>query len=240
MTKLPTWLVLALAALCGAAIALGAWWWRPTVSADLPAPEQTRITALISLPTPAPTGIVLRPLDPARTPVPHTRFGLHDGHAGLSCTACHQADTPPDTVSSACIACHAADEPHNGAFGSRCELCHIPAGWQMVSFSHEVIGEEDCSSCHAPPANHFPGACRACHLDTTSFRNATFNHTFPLNHGDANRNCAACHPGNVTTTYSCFGCHDQAKMVREHAKEDIFDITHCVRCHADGEEPDDD
>ncbi|MCB0027723.1 MAG: hypothetical protein KDE28_07450, partial [Anaerolineales bacterium] len=95
-------------------------------------------------------------------------------------------------------------------------------------------------ACHAPPPNHFSGTCRTCHTDTTNWRNATFSHSFPLNHGGANSNCSTCHTNNNYSSYTCFNCHNQGEMIEEHADEGITDISNCVGCHPNGEEPDDD
>ena len=52
----------------------------------------------------------------------------------------------------------------------------------------------------------------------------------------ASCDCAVCHPGNDTSTYTCANCHNQQEMIHEHSEEGIGDIANCVRCHADGRE----
>jgi hypothetical protein len=136
-----------------------------------------------------------------------------------------------------CVACHAPPANH---YAGICANCHIDTmSFLNVQFDHSMIGTQDCVACHQPPPNHFQGSCRTCHQDTINFRNATFNHRFPLNHGDANGVCTTCHINNNPPAYSCTGCHnDQAELVEEHNDEGIFDLSNCVRCHQDGEEPD--
>jgi hypothetical protein len=57
-----------------------------------------------------------------------------------------------------------------------------------------------------------------------------------LNHGNANRDCLVCHPGNNTAGYTCYTCHDQGEVAREHREEGIGDFGNCIRCHPTGEE----
>lgn len=185
-------------------------------------------------------------------------FFDHANSAGQDCAVCHAA--PANHYPGACTLCHTDTTDFRIAFfnhsvigGQDCAACHTaPANhypgacvnchqdtgdFRNVNFSH--AGLTDCAACHAPPANHYPGQCSACH-NTTTFAGATFNHTFPIYHGDANGDCATCHPGNDTRTYTCFGCHNQQEMIGEHSEEGIGDISNCVRCHANGREDDGD
>jgi hypothetical protein len=166
-------------------------------------------------------------------------------HYGPPCSVCHLDTTNFRNVSfdhsrvagQDCAACHTPPPNH---YGTPCSACHLDtANFRNVRFDHAFAGGQDCAACHAPPPNHFPGACRDCHQDTGNWRNATFNHTFPLNHGGANGQCTTCHAGNSPPAYTCFSCHNQGEMLEEHAEEGITDISNCVRCHADGREPDD-
>jgi hypothetical protein len=184
----------------------------------------------------------------------HSTIGTQD------CAGCHEA--PPEHFAPPCAGCHvstanfqiinfdhsligtqdcsACHAPPANHFPAPCATCHVnTANFQEVNFDHSFIGGQDCVACHQPPANHFPGACISCHRDTTNFTNATFNHSFPLNHGDANGQCATCHVNNNTGSYTCTACHDNDEVREEHEKEDIFEFSDCVACHADGDEPDD-
>lgn len=137
-----------------------------------------------------------------------------------------------------CIGCH---QPPPNHYAGICANCHIDTlNFLTVQFDHSFISATDCAACHQPPPDHFQGSCLTCHQDTTDFHNATFNHTFPLNHGGANGVCTTCHVNNNPPAYSCTGCHrDSAELTEEHNDEGIFDLSNCVRCHLDGEEPDD-
>jgi hypothetical protein len=166
-------------------------------------------------------------------------------HFPAPCATCHVSTANFQVInfdhsligSQDCAACHTSPANH---FPAPCAACHVnTTNFQDVSFDHSFIGGQDCASCHQPPPNHFPGACSSCHQDTTNFRNATFNHLFPLNHGEANGQCATCHANNNTSTYTCTACHRGDELREEHEKEDIFDFSNCVACHADGKKPDD-
>lgn len=176
------------------------------------------------------------------------------------CLECHTA--PENHYPGACTLCHSDTTDFNIVFfdhatigGQDCTVCHLPPAnhyqgactlchtdttdFRIAFFNHSVIGGQDCAACHAAPANHYPGQCSACH-NTSTFAGATFNHTFPIYHEGANGDCAVCHPGNDTSTYTCANCHNQQEMISEHSEEGIGDISNCVRCHADGREHDDD
>ncbi len=186
----------------------------------------------------------------------HSNIGTQD------CVGCHQP--PPNHYAGSCSSCHldtssflnvqfnhsnigtqdcvGCHQPPPNHYAGSCSSCHLDtSNFLNVQFNHSNIGTQDCAGCHQPPPNHFQGSCSTCHQDTTNFSNATFNHTFPLNHGDANGVCTTCHVTNNPPAYTCTTCHnDQADLVEEHNDEGIFDLSNCVRCHLDGEEPDDD
>ncbi len=179
-------------------------------------------------------------------------------HTGLTdCQSCHAGTAPPDhypgqcsrchtsttdwgavsfdhTGLTDCQSCHAGTAPPNH-YPGQCSQCHVStADWGAVSFDH--TGLADCQGCHARPAGHFSGQCSQCH-NTTSWSEATLaNHSFPLDHGGAAGDCAACHPGGNYATYTCYTCHEQDKIAREHQEEGISDFGNCVRCHATGTE----
>jgi hypothetical protein len=75
--------------------------------------------------------------------------------------------------------------------------------------------------------------CAACH--STSKWNANYSgpHTFPMRHGDANGNCATCHPSTLAR-WTCFNCHNQSQTAQKHAEKGILEITNCVGCHPTG------
>ncbi len=198
-----------------------------------------------------------------------TAFPLVGGHTKTVCTNCHANNIYKGTPT-ACVACHQKDDKHQGAFGTDCASCHTPSGWgQVTSFDHSktafpLTGAHTktvcskchannvykgtptaCVACHAEPQEHlgqFGTACASCHT-TSSWKGATFKHTFPLNHGGKGQiPCATCHtnpPPQQYQTYTCYGCHAEARMISKHREEGIGDISNCVRCHSGGRNHDD-
>ncbi|GAB4266197.1 MAG: hypothetical protein Kow0080_07250 [Candidatus Promineifilaceae bacterium] len=178
----------------------------------------------------------------------HSTIGNQD------CSACH--NPPANHYQGACRNCHFdtmnfknAFFDHSGIGNQDCSGCHNPpanhypgacrnchgdtSNFRNVNFSH--AGLTDCASCHQPPPNHFSGQCSQCH-NTSTFSGATFNHTFPMNHGDANGDCARCHTNGGNGPASCFLCHDQQKIEKKHRDEGISDFSNCMACHANGKE----
>ncbi len=163
-------------------------------------------------------------------------------HYPGQCSACHTTSgwLPATFNHSAagatdCQSCHLPDRPANH-YNGQCSACHSTSAWRPASFNHAVAGATDCQSCHTRPANHFPGQCSQCH--TTRNWEASFNHSFPMNHGDANGRCESCH---VASNFSvpCTNCHSLNEISGKHNEEGIFNIAgNCLNCHADGEEGD--
>jgi hypothetical protein len=197
-----------------------------------------------------------------------TNFPLIGLHQLVACQDCHQ-DSGYQGTPQTCYACHQADDTHQGELGTDCQICHTPSGWDEVIFNHASTtfpltgahlplacpdchsggdfsqASGACASCHADPDFHlglFSSDCAACHA-TKAWSPARFDqaHTFPLNHGEAPSDCRLCHPASLNE-YTCYGCHEHspAEIEEEHLEEDIRDFQDCMRCHPDGEEPEDD
>ncbi|MBI3159599.1 MAG: cytochrome c3 family protein [Chloroflexi bacterium] len=161
-------------------------------------------------------------------------------HYPGQCSACHSTEAwTPATFdhqvagATDCQLCHANDQPANH-YGSQCGACHSTRGWTPASFNHKLAGATNCVSCHENdrPANHFPGQCSQCH--STENWKANFKHSFPMNHGDANGRCDACH---VTASFGvpCTNCHRSSEITKKHNEEGIFDISNCLNCHPNGD-----
>jgi hypothetical protein len=74
-----------------------------------------------------------------------------------------------------------------------------------------------------------------CH-NTENWDDATFDHSFPMNHGGANGDCSTCHPSGAPA-WTCENCHSMGEMLNKH--EGIPDIAgRCIECHPNGEEDD--
>lgn len=65
-----------------------------------------------------------------------TRFALDGAHRPLACKACHVAPAPAGQpiapLGDTCVACHREDDRHEGAFGTRCDQCHVTTDWKRV------------------------------------------------------------------------------------------------------------
>ena len=159
--------------------------------------------------------------------VDHAFFPLTGGH-DLQCSNCHNGGNYKG-ASPVCIDCHVDDEPHEGQFGPNCASCHTIESWTAVTFDHSLVQNQDCAACHAPPPNHYQGACSACHSDTTNFKNAVFNHA-----AIGSQDCAACHspPANHYQG-ACSACHSDTtnfkNAVFNHATIGSQD---CAACHS--------
>ena len=165
-----------------------------------------------------------------------TAFPLVGNHANASCLSCHKngvfKGTPKD-----CFSCHAKDDRHNGGLGKDCSICHIPTGWNKITFDHDstvfpLTGKHalldctqchlsgqfkistDCASCHAEPAFH-AGAlgtnCVQCHT-TPGWSPATFVGTHPVALGQNfldhhGATCKTCHTTTVNQ-FTCLACHE--------------------------------
>ena len=157
-------------------------------------------------------------------------------HFSGQCSSCHNnsAWEPANFNHSSqtdCKSCHSRPSNH---FSGQCSSCHNNSAWEPASFNHS--GQTDCKSCHSRPANHWSGQCSKCH-STNSWGGVQVNgHSFPIDHKKANGECSRCHPSN-SRGYTCYNCHDRAKMEEKHAEKNIFDIaSRCAECHPDGKD----
>jgi hypothetical protein len=109
--------------------------------------------------------------------------------------------------------------------------------WRNVRFDHSVIGATDCAACHASraPANHYGGACSACHRDTGNWRNATFDHGTI-----GSTDCAACHASRAPANHfpaPCRNCHTDTGNWKNVNFSHAFPLDHhgangnCSTCH---------
>ena len=166
-------------------------------------------------------------------------FKLEGGHVEVRCEQCHINNVFKGTPSD-CYSCHKNDDEHNGQFGTKCEVCHSPEGWEMTTFDHNLSSfklqgkhanvkceachlnnifkgtPQDCHSCHQKDDKHngqFGTDCSACHT-VDGWDKVTFDHSrtsFPLTGGHADIPCERCHQGGQFQKIS----------------------TNCASCHAD-------
>lgn len=160
----------------------------------------------------------------------HQQDDAHQGQYGLTCETCHNARGWQDAAFDHSLSRFPLDGAHANV---TCDDCHKNKVFQGTP--------TECAACHADPAYHlgmFPGqACDQCHT-TAAWSPAQYNgpHAFPINHeqeGSRPNTCADCHQPNLTT-WTCYPCHDRAKIEEKHVKEGIADFSDCLRCHPTG------
>ncbi|MBL8921997.1 MAG: hypothetical protein JNJ54_24320 [Myxococcaceae bacterium] len=184
-----------------------------------------------------------------------TKYPLRGKHAKVKCTGCHDAEKDAEAHGfpvpksetflrfapleyRACTDCH--KDPHGGAFGQRCQSCHVPDGWMVL---RNVTGERafhektdfplkgahldvDCKTCHGP----FPGVkakfkdlehktCATCHPDA---------HAGQLGSGKDTPDCKACHSeqGFSPVSYP-LEAHAKTRYPLEGAHQSVA----CNACH---------
>jgi hypothetical protein len=172
-----------------------------------------------------------------------TTFALSEGHAGLTCVACHtnvstglpaaKATADFRGLDTSCVSCH--DDPHDADLGASCDTCHSTATFTMTSFDHpraEHLFEAAhatvaCDACHTPAPiartgrtgmagrrfTETPTECASCHKD--------------VHLGQVNRDCAVCHATTTATFAIARFDHDRASftLTGKHAS------TACEGCH---------
>ena len=174
--------------------------------------------------------------------------GVYKGLSTL-CSSCHQTTMDSTTdpkhsqagFANTCNTCHTTTNFTTSTWvhptnlfqftgfhiGLDCKLCHTTGVFVGLGTT--------CVTCHLTDYNGtnnpvhttagFTTDCASCHT-TTSWANATFNHTyFPSNHHGST--CAQCHPTNYTT-FSCRGCHGNT-----HNKN--YTDAQCYACHPTGQ-----
>ncbi len=130
-------------------------------------------------------------------------FPLQGGHAGRSCSDCHQngnySNTPTD-----CVACHLDDfngttnpNHRNQGFGTDCQVCHRGVDtWRGAVFNHSFPRTGDhnvsCTDCHTTPGNSTAFSCIHCH-DHSQSRMAD-KHREVNGYVWASPDCLRCHP----------------------------------------------
>jgi hypothetical protein len=152
---------------------------------------------------------------------------LEGAHASLACTSCHATD---QKLVYDCAECHQPpSQPH---FGTACENCHTPEGFEVVdvsAVSHPVALEGahadlacsschttdrqlvyDCAECHQPPSlPHYGTACQDCHTPEgfEVVDASAVSHPVALEGAHAALACSRCHTGGRQLTYDCAECH---------------------------------
>jgi len=172
------------------------------------------------------------------------------------CVECHQDDYDRSTwpghnvYPTTCVDCHGTTTWIPSTFmhswtldgahvGTACEDCHTgdPPVYEGTP--------QDCIDCHRDdfdyaPLVHdghetFPETCLDCHT-TTSFLDADFVHTWPLNGAHEVAPCSNCHlgtpPAYEGTSTECVDCHRRDYDGATHPGHDTYPVT-CQDCHTE-------
>jgi len=62
-----------------------------------------------------------------------TNFKLDEKHRKIRCSECHKTPLSNKKVLAAdCASCHSKDDKHDGAFGNKCDHCHVGTSWKTI------------------------------------------------------------------------------------------------------------
>lgn len=194
-----------------------------------------------------PNGHAYPPRDACFFPGDRSKAGAHAAHvdpsglapSGLACSTCHPVPSSGPNVLSgahangtvdvafdpARVAAGASYDPQTGA----CTVsCHAQGGARQA-FHWSDEGPLGCNDCHrAPPSNHYPGPCSACHAEAdatgTSLRAGGLHMNGKVDLGDGSGTCGACH-GTNGTPWPSTGAH------QAHANPTLTVAVDCGDCH---------
>ena len=171
-----------------------------------------------------------------------TAFRLAGKHSSLSCTQCHDEQTPYRETTGQCVQCHESDDHHKGGLGENCGSCHSASGWQEVDFDHEEASEMTLVGAHARQA------CSSCHIDNVFSDTPTqcidCHRVDDVHDGNRGTECGSCHTesnwqetafdhtgetgfvlAGVHADLSCGACHLQDMSLSKPPET-------CVGCHS--------
>jgi hypothetical protein len=125
-----------------------------------------------------------------------------------------------------CFRCHGNDS-YSGT-PDRCEDCHKADYDRVSSPSHTTLGfSRDCRECHRESA--WSPALGGWH-----------DRLFPLRGDHRSLECADCHTGGSTSTFTCTGCHahEKTRMDSKHRGKGgyVYESTACLSCHPRGDD----
>jgi hypothetical protein len=124
----------------------------------------------------------------------------------------------------------------------QCSECHVNNNYTTLPTAcigcHQTDYNQTSNPGHAAQPQFFPTSCQNCH-NTTSWANATFNHTqFPINHGNANGVCLTCHTNsNDYSIFQCTGCHggnNPNNFRHPPVSGYVYNSINCYQCHPTG------
>jgi hypothetical protein len=196
----------------------------------------------------------------------HRCSACHQGqvYAGTSsdCSSCHlddyQATRAPDHTAAgfgtACAGCHGtatwrggtathpATFPLTNAHQRACTSCHqggVFAGLDPACAScHQAAWQATTDPPHA--AFQFGAQCEQCH-GTSTWRQVTWQHQFPITSGRHRFDCFQCHtnPGN-RTAFACIECHEHRQSEANGEHQGVagyaWESARCYQCHPRGDD----
>ena len=151
-----------------------------------------------------------------RCHIPTTWTGAAFNHSTFALTGAH--------ASTACSDCHSG-----GVYAGtprQCVACHLDDYQGTTNPNHQASG--------------FGTDCKRCHT-TSSWRGASFKHSFPITSGPHKQDCTECHqnPGNFQQ-FSCIHCHAHSKAEMDDKHDDVsgyvWQSPACFHCHPKGKE----
>ena len=171
-----------------------------------------------------------------------TKYPLLWKHREAKCASCHKGDLYKDKLKMTCDSCHTKDDKHKGAFGPKCESCHLEKGWKEILFDHDKKTkypllwkhrEAKCASCHKGDLykDKLKMTCDSCHTKDDKHK------------GAFGPKCETCHvekgwkeilfDHDKKTKYPLLWKHREAKCVSCH-KGDLYKVklsSDCYSCH---------
>ena len=102
-----------------------------------------------------------------------TKFPLEGAHNEVQCAVCHIGERYKG-LPTACSSCHQLQDAHEGRYGAKCEMCHVPKKWLSASFDHDKLTKfplkgghktVKCDTCHAGDLyrDKLSTTCVSCH-----------------------------------------------------------------------------
>jgi len=171
-----------------------------------------------------------------------TKFPLLGAHGNIACATCHIGERYKG-LPTACISCHSQQDKHAGRHGDRCETCHSPKKWGMVTFNHDKAtkfplrgghAKVACERCHTgdPYRDKLAMACVSCHQKDDPHK------------GQLGSNCGQCHEetgwrqrvafDHDLTHFPLIGPHAVVRCEDCHRTQSFKDAPQaCASCHDD-------
>jgi NMD protein affecting ribosome stability and mRNA decay len=131
---------------------------------------------------------------------------------------------------------------------AHCSDCHATGNYTTLPTTcigcHQTDYNNTSNPAHSTPANAliFTTTCTNCHTTSAWIPASGFIHTnytqFPVNHGNANGQCATCHlVSSDYTQFQCTGCHggnNPNNFSHPQVNGYVYNSINCYHCHSSG------